>query len=223
MSTPQQSTVMLHSRLFGTRRPKPAERWFRPRLEELESRRLLAIDAAVVGRFVFYDNSFYDGNAPGISASDSSAIAPDKSALLSGAGPGTFANLTSYNRGINGLFVDLTGSHPGITASDFTFRVGNNNAPTSWAAAAAPVGVTVRAGAGVSGSDRVEIVWADGAIRNEWLEVIVSANGNTGLPTSDAFFFGNATGDSGAGDSASTAPVNTTDELSARNNPKGLG
>jgi PhoPQ-activated pathogenicity-related protein len=49
----------------------------------------------------------------------------------------------------------------------------------------------------VDGSDRVEIVWAAGQIRNKYLQVIVAANSRTGLSSSDAFFFGNRVGDSG--------------------------
>lgn len=74
----------------------------------------------------------------------------------------------------------------------------------------------------MGGSDRVEILWADGAIINTWLQVIVAADGNTGLPQSrypagqaDVFFFGSALADSGLGDTATMATVNTTDELGA--------
>ena len=109
------------------------------------------------------------------------AIASDKSALLSGAGPATFTNVTSYTRGINGIMVDISGPHPGITANDFTFKVGNNNLPSSWSAAPQPTTVTVRAGGGaVSGSDRVEILWADNAIQNQWPPGELSGSGFRG-------------------------------------------
>lgn len=65
-----------------------------------------------------------------------------------------------------------------------------------------PTGFTVRVGAGVGGSDRVEISWADGAITNTWPEVTVEGNdavggfnANTGLASTDIFFFGNIVGD----------------------------
>jgi hypothetical protein len=143
-------------------------------------------------------------------------------ALLPGAGSATFANLSSYTRGINGIMIDLAGSHPNITAADFSFKLGNNNTPSSWSTAPAPVSVTVRAGAGVSGSDRIELLWADGAIQNTWLQVTVAANANTGLAADDVFYFGNAVGDSGLGDTATLASVSVTDELGARNNPQSL-
>ena len=83
-----------------------------------------------------------------------------------------------------------------------------------------------------SGSDRVEIIW-NGATApiKQWLEVITLANANTGLAQKvgypagqgDAFFFGNAVGDSGLGDTAVNATVNATDESGARLNPAHLG
>ena len=131
--------------------------------------------------FLFYDDSKFDHNAPGISTSDDNAIATDKTAYLSGTGTATSANVSSYSRGINGIMIDLqgAGNHSSITLanilSDFTFKMGNNNTPSTWATAPSPISVSVRAGAGVGGSDRVELIWADNAIKENWLEVIVKA------------------------------------------------
>lgn len=183
----------------------------------------------LLGKRLFYNNSKYDGNSTAINSTDDGAIATDKVALLPGVGAATFANVSSYSRGINGIMLD-TSDGSAITVSDFVFKIGNNNAPSSWAAAPAPVSFSVRAGAGVSGSDRVEIVWTDNAIQKQWLEVIVLANTNTGLlqkpgypaGQADVFFWGHAFADSGQGDSATQAVVNATDELGARNNPKSL-
>src|SRR5205085_4800466 len=55
---------------------------------------------------LFYNDSLFDGNDPGINAADDNAIAPDKTALLPGQAA-TFANYTSYTKGINGVMVDL--------------------------------------------------------------------------------------------------------------------
>ncbi len=196
------------------------ERWFRPALETLESRCLLSITPSVVlGRHVFYEHSRYDGNLAGANAADDSAIATDKAALLPGA-TAAFANVTSYSRGINGLMIDISGSHPNISADDFSFKVGNDNAPGGWSAAPGTVLITVRGAAGISGSDRVEIIWPDGAIKKQWLQVTVHANADTGLAQSDVFYFGNAVGDSGLGDTSTNALVGVTDELGARNNPQ---
>ena len=108
---------------------------------------MLSLTAAVVGRYLFYDQSKFEGNTAGISASDDAAIATDKTALLSGAGTATIANLSSYSRGINGLMVDIAGAPGSMTVGDFTFKVGANNAPTSWTLAPAPSAFTVRSGA----------------------------------------------------------------------------
>src|SRR4029078_1072175 len=96
--------------------------------------------------------------------------------------------------------------------------------------AIAPPGVRVRGGAGASGSDRVEIIWNTGAPIKQWLNVIMLANADTGLPQktgypvgqADSFFFGSAPGNSGLGDTAINATVNATDEIGARNNPANL-
>src|SRR5215210_7092810 len=91
------------------------------RLEPLESRVLLS---AVTARSVLYNHSAFDGNDPAADARDAAAVAPDKTALLPGQ-TATFANYTSYTRGINGIMVDVVGlaGRP-VTAADFVFRVG---------------------------------------------------------------------------------------------------
>ena len=183
--------------------------------------------SSIVGRQLFYNDSprwdVTNNNLPGFS--DDNAIAPDKTAYLPGSGAATFANVSSYTRGINGVMVDLAGAHGTITANDFAFKTGNNNSPSTWATAPAPTVVTVRGGAGAGGSDRVELIWPSSTILNSWLEVIVrgndalgSSNLNTGLAASDVFFFGSAPADSGSGDT-STFLTNTIDEQAARNDP----
>jgi hypothetical protein len=57
--------------------------------------------------------------------------------------------------------------------------------------------VTVRPGDGVGGTDRVMIVWSDGAIVNSWLRVTVLANSHTALAAPDVHYWGNAIGESG--------------------------
>jgi glucose/arabinose dehydrogenase len=185
----------------------------------------------VEARNLFYNQSKYDGNSAAINATDDAAIATDKVALLPGAGAARFANVSSYSRGVNGVMVDIGSVHGSITAADFIFRVGNNNSPSTWTNASAPASVSVRVGGGVSGSDRVEIVWADNVIQKKWLQVITRASTNTGLPQNpnlpagqaDAFFFGHALGDTGAGDTTINAVVNAIDEGGARNNPQVVG
>ena len=186
--------------------------------------------AMVASTHLFYKGStrfnVTNSNLPGFS--DDNAIAPDKTAYLPGSGGSAFSAVSSYTRGINGLMVDMAGAHGAITANDFVFKVGNNNSPSTWNSATAPIAVSVRSGAGTGGSDRIELIWADNAIQQTWLEVIVEGNDalggfntNTGLASSYVFYFGNALGDSGSGD-PTTFLVSSTDEQSARNNPKSV-
>ena len=109
--------------------------------------------------------------------------------------------------------IDVSGAGQTPTAGDFMFKVGNDSNPTGWAAAPAPTSVTVRAGAGTGGSDRVTIIWADGAIQKQWLQV-------TFIPALDVCYFGNAIGETG--NSPSDAEVTPTDEVNVRNNPATL-
>jgi trimeric autotransporter adhesin len=183
----------------------------------------------IADRHLFYKGSTRWNVTNGATFSDDNAIAADKSAYLPGGGTSTFANVSSYWRGINGIMVDVAGAHGPITANDFIFKVGNNNSPNTWTPAPAPTLVTTRAGAGTGGSDRVELIWADNAIQSTWLEIIVrgndalgGSNGNTGLLASDVFFFGSALGDAGAGN-AGAYSVTSADETSARNDPHGVG
>jgi len=174
----------------------------------------LGTTSAVVNRRIFYNNSKWDGHTdylagdPAPNEYDDAAIATDKAALLPGETP-TFANYTSYTRGINGIMVDIAGLVADVTAADFVFKVGNSSTPSAWASAPAPTSVSVRPGAGVDGSARVTVIWPDNAIQKQWLQIIVLANGNTGLPADDVFYFGNAIGE--VGDTTANALVNATD------------
>jgi hypothetical protein len=175
----------------------------------------------VVGRFLFYNNSAWDGNNAAANPSDDSAIAPDKVPLFDGSSA-TFANYSSFSRGLNGIMVDILNpaNGPGISASDFEFKVGNNNAPSGWATAPAPTSLSRRAGAGVNGSDRITIIWTDNTIQKQWLQVTVLASGNIGLGSPEVFYFGNTIGESG--NSGPDAKVDPADELLARSNPRNV-
>jgi glucose/arabinose dehydrogenase len=188
--------------------------------------------AYIGGRHIFYNNSFDDGNTPAITPGDFSALDSSKHPYLPGTGAAAFDNLTSYSRGINGIAIDInhTNGTPNgpLSLADFTFKVGNNNTPGTWLSAPAPSGFSVFPDAGESGADRVTIVWADGVMKNTWLQVVVRGNDavggnntNTGLLHSDVFYFGNAVAESGNGNTATQAVVNVTDELAARNHPHG--
>jgi hypothetical protein len=175
--------------------------------------------ATVKGRHIFYNNSRFDGNAVVGDARDDAAIAPDKVALLPG-GTASLSNYTSFSKGINGISIDLAGTHGTLTPDDFAFKVGNNNSTSAWTALAALPEIVVRPGAGADGSDRVELIWPDGAVTGQWLQVTLKANADTGLGTPDVFYFGNAIGESG--NQVSNGLVNAADEIAARNDPHTL-
>ena len=156
--------------------------------------------AFVVGRHVFYNNSAFDGNDPAANVLDDTAIASDKAAFPNGSNPTWFGNYTSYDKGINGIMIDLQhlpfAASP--TAADFAFELGNAHpASGAWVPGPAPTSVTLRRGAGVGGSDRITLVWPDGQIQKTWLRVRVLPTANTNLAAEDAFYFGNWPGESG--------------------------
>ena len=150
--------------------------------------------AEVVARHVFYNNSALDGNDPATGAADDAAIAPNKALLRPGGTPGD-THQSNYSRGINGLMVDIDELPGEVTAPDFDFKVNSSGDPNNWTTAPAPTSITVREDAGDDGSDRITIIWADGAIQNQWIKVTVKPNANTDLENEDVFYFGNTVGD----------------------------
>jgi len=144
--------------------------------------------AIIVGRHVFYNNSAWDAGGD-----DDGAIAADKTPLLPGQSPAP-ANYTNYHHGINGIMVDIEDLAGTPTGGDFGFRTNEADSPDTWVSAPVPT-LSVRPGEGVGGSDRAVFIWADGAILNQWLEVTVIANANTGLTADDVFYLGNSVGD----------------------------
>jgi hypothetical protein len=164
---------------------------------------------------VFYNHSYWNDPARGFT--DDNAIDSSKSALLPG-GTATFANYTGSSKGINGIMVDIAGLPTGTPATtDFTFKVGNDDTPSGWAVAPDPTTILVRRGMGTGGSDRVELIWADNAIQNTWLQVTVKANEATGLSTPDISYFGNAIAETG--NNPLNASVNSGDIIAVRDHP----
>ena len=165
-----------------------------------------AANSHVTGRDVFYNNSTFDGGSAALNDADDNAVATDKQALLPGA-TATFANVTSYARGINGVRLGRAGAVIGnLTADDFTFQMGG---PTGWTQAPAPSAIRVRTSPIPEDPTRVYLAWADGAIRNTWLRVTVKANSRTSLAAPDEFYFGNLVGE--VGDSTTRLLVNALD------------
>ena len=172
--------------------------------------------ASVEGTYLFYNRSAFDGNDPAANGSDDAAIAPDKRPLAPGQAP-SFANVSSYSRGINGVMIDLGYLPDGSTLreSDFTFRLlPAGGAPP--APAPPPLSITKRDGAGAGGSDRFTLVWADGVIRNTWLQVTVNATAATALARPQIFVVGSLVGETG--DSASPLGVSARDLVAVRRN-----
>jgi hypothetical protein len=187
---------------------------------------VLEAQSLVTGRRLFYNNSIWDDTNFGFT--NASAIAGDKTAYIpNGSNTTTFANMSSYTKGINGIMVELTGATSTLTADDFTIMMSGqglaaNNTPSTWAAAPAFT-LTRVADTPTSGTDRYELVWADGAITNRYVYVLVEGNDalggnntNTGLAASDYFFFGNMIGDVGSPEFYPN--VNSTDQVQVRNN-----
>jgi hypothetical protein len=173
------------------------------------------INSTVAGRFVFYNNSIWDGNNPAANASDLNAIAPDKTALLPG-GTATYANITDYSKGINGIIVDLDGlpSNATLSSADFQLATGDSNNTSSWTPLATGPTVTLLPASG--GITPVDLTWPDGTIVNTWLKVTVLADANTGLAANDVFYFGNLVGD--VFDSGSPQQVTAQDLILIQSN-----
>lgn len=159
----------------------------------------------VVGRWLAYGGSAWD--TPG-SLGDA-AIASDKQALRPG-WLSSFANVSSYHRGINCIMVDIVGMAGTPNSSDVDARVGTSTAnPGAWPLAPSPSGITVRRGAGVSGSDRVTITWPDYSIRNTWLRLRLLPGARTSLAEPDEFYLASVVAE--IGDQANEFVVNSAD------------
>ena len=168
-----------------------------------------------MGRWVFYNQSSFDGRNGTSNVVDGPARATDKQALLPGQ-TATFQNYTSYSKGINGIMVDVANFEGSITEDDWIIRVGNSSDVSTWQLAPEPDFVTEYVGSGVNGSIRLEVGWDNNQIQNEWVQFTLKANENTGLAADDVFYFGNAIGDTG--NSPTDAVVDAADVIGAQNN-----
>ncbi|HEX5472066.1 MAG TPA: LamG-like jellyroll fold domain-containing protein, partial [Lacipirellulaceae bacterium] len=162
----------------------------------------------ILGEYLFYNQSEFDGRNGNSNIVDGFALAPDKVPLKPGQ-TASFQNYSSYSNGLNGVAIDITNWDGSITPDDYTFLVGNSNDLSSWQPAPEPVLVTQYPGFGVGGSIRLEVVWDNNAIQNEWVQVTLKADGNTLLPADEVFYFGNAIGETG--NSSTDAVVDAAD------------
>ena len=97
----------------------------------------------MLARHVFYNHSSFDGDDPLANAADAAAIAVDKTPLRPWQSA-SFANYTSYDKGINGIMVDIAGLPvESLTAADFGFLVGNGNDLANWTPAPEPQSIDV--------------------------------------------------------------------------------
>ena len=171
----------------------------------------------VVDRHLFYNGSSYDGGNAAATPADDNAIAPDVNEVL----PLGFASLNGvsrYHKGINGIMIDLAGKPAGsvLTPDDFVVKVlpAGTFQPEyteRWPAGPAPSQVVVRPGAGTGGTDRVTLIWPDGAIRNTWVRIEVRPNERTGLTVPDVFFYGSLAGESSGSGQRNSETVNALD------------
>ncbi len=174
--------------------------------------------AEVLGRHLYYAGAKYDDPLPGPHYSNA-AYDVSKAAYQAGSGASTFANVSSYTRGINGIVLFTNGDYGVPSLSDFTFKMGTSTDPGTWIDAPTPSAITFREGAGTGGTDILELTWPEGAIKNTWLEVTMLANENTGLATDDVFYFGSRVGDTGLSNSPNAAITSAADQLAVRAHP----
>ena len=197
-------------------------------------------DSSVTSRQLFYANSAYDGYSGIPAIADDEAIAPDKVALLPSTVESTFANVSAYTAGINGIMIDMTTlpAHSNLVAnakSDFVFKVSGpfaSNAPSTWTTlsganlpavsvrfqGAATTGPSGLGPGGTLANDRIELIWPDGTIKGTFLQVTVKAGTDSGLQADSVFYFGSSPGDTGFGNDPDASFVDATDEISERNN-----
>ncbi len=174
--------------------------------------------ARAVQTHIFYNNSVHDEMNPAANVNDDAAIATDKFLFRQGSTP-DFSNYSSYSKGINGIIMDFVNLEINPTSDDFAFKVGNSDNPQNWTDGPAPVSVNIRENEGLNGSDRVTIIWADAAIKSQWLEIQLIGGSGAGFLLDDYYYFGNAVGETG---DEALAQVNAVDLLRIRSNPIGI-
>ncbi len=163
---------------------------------------------SIVQNVIFYNNSKFDGNNGSSNLTDDNAIDTSKTALLPGQ-TASFANITSYSKGINGIIIDVANMTYLPRPDDFVFRVGNSNDTSTWTAAPSPTYFNDYPGRGPGGSTQITLIWNDNAIQNEWLQVILLAQPHLNLAANDVFYFGNEIGFTGS--NSSSGIVTATD------------
>ena len=161
------------------------------------------IPAATLYRsYIFYNDSAYEtvGGVNGAIDDPTINLGASKTVRQSSEATQdtTIANISNYSKGINGLVFDVNSlASNSLAASDFLFRrpsglVSGLVNPSTWnGVVPAPTVISVTPGA----PSRIRIEWADNAIQNTWLQIIVKANAHTGLTSPVVLYVGHALGD----------------------------
>lgn len=173
----------------------------------------------VKGRYVFYNNSAWDGNTPGISVpAEYNAICYEKKPLLPGM-TATCENYINYSKGINGIIIDARNFNrlPEYEVDLICLYANSHDDPFTWPNIVPAPTMMLRPGEGVNGSDRLILTWPDNTIPNSnWLLVALLADDpDLGIPADDYFIFGLAIGEANC-----DFLVGPADELKIRSNPK---
>lgn len=182
-------------------------------------------ETAITKRAVFYNNSYYDGNkvgidpapGPGTRDDDADAIDTSKTPLISGTS--TFANVTGYNKGLNGLIYEfeVASSSRDPLASDFTFTNLTRTGTAAGTAVSPSASQLIVLQASSPRKVRMVFTFADNSLKNVWLKVGIGTG--FGLAGADTHYWGNAAGDTGVGNVSPNFLTSGSDELAARSNP----
>ena len=153
---------------------------------------------------------FYDGSAAGRDGGNGAAPDPTKRALTPGQAT-TFANVSNYARGLNGVMFDFTplSSDVSLLPNDFSFSAAGGSYLL-------PASFTYSRGGGAAGADRVTVTFSGNAVKNGWLQVKLFPSPYLGLAETRTYFFASLIGDTG--DNAPRAPrVDAMDLVRTRN------
>lgn len=181
---------------------------------------LNALPTSINNRQVFYNNASGFGtsgpnNAPNVNPLN--AIDTTKSVLLPGE-TATASHYTNYDRGINGLVIDIVNltskEVASLDLSNLQFDIWNNftsdNATPNFVPLNVSATLSTFDSGGKDGSARIKLTFPDQAIQNAWLRVTVLATPATGLAANSVFYIGNARYDV-TGPSGNVVAINVFD------------
>jgi hypothetical protein len=181
-----------------------------------------SVSFTVSARVVVPNQKIYHKGSSFAASGVDAALDPGKVFARPGATarPLSFANLVNGSAGLNGIVLDVAGLvSTALTAADFSFRMSPQgafneaaNPPSAWAAAPSPSAIVVTAGTATTPA-RVRLEWADNAIANRWLQIVVRATAVTGLDTAEIFYVGHLQGETNGAVSNGLFRVTNADYL----------